>query len=283
MLLWLELGALRLAGGPARVEDHRRVGLPRRDARERRGRPSITLPSVCVPSTGDGRGRIGGDHHEVLAVRRSARTPPCPAVAHRQLGRALEAEVRARTGVGQVVGDLPFLEQHVERHHGRAGLQDPVVDHREVRQVRAGQRDPVARSDAPARRASRRPGWPRRRPARTTAWSCRARRRRGPGPTGRRLRARRRDSARRPPRSAHRGSTLAWLPAARGRRSAPEAEILLSARSATRTFVIYQLTRPAQVSPEATFVALPTNLSVPGRFVTLRSTLNEPLAPPVVC
>ena len=47
-----------------------------------------------------------------------------------------------------MVGDLAALEQHVERHDGRAGLEDPVVDDREVRQVRAAQRHLVARLDA---------------------------------------------------------------------------------------------------------------------------------------
>ena len=47
-----------------------------------------------------------------------------------------------------MVGHLAALEQHVERHHGRAGLEDAVVDDREVRQVGAAERDLVARLDA---------------------------------------------------------------------------------------------------------------------------------------
>ena len=50
---------------------------------------------------------------------------------------------------GEVVRDLASLEQHVERDDHRAGLEDAVVDHREVRQVRARQRDLVAGLDAP--------------------------------------------------------------------------------------------------------------------------------------
>jgi hypothetical protein len=47
-----------------------------------------------------------------------------------------------------VVGNLAFGEQDVQRRHGRADLEDPVVDNREVRQVRATQRHPVTRPDA---------------------------------------------------------------------------------------------------------------------------------------
>jgi hypothetical protein len=64
-----------------------------------------------------------------------------------ELWRPVEREDRLRVGVGQVVSDLSSLQQDVERHHGRAGLQDPVVDHRELRHVGAHQRDLVARFD----------------------------------------------------------------------------------------------------------------------------------------
>ena len=42
--------------------------------------------------------------------------PGVALLADRQLGGALEAEVRLRVRVAEVVGHLPALEQHVERH-----------------------------------------------------------------------------------------------------------------------------------------------------------------------
>ena len=47
-----------------------------------------------------------------------------------------------------MIGHLAPLEQHVQRHDRRAGLEDAEVDDREVRQVRARQRDLVAGLDA---------------------------------------------------------------------------------------------------------------------------------------
>ena len=47
-----------------------------------------------------------------------------------------------------MVGHLAALEQHVERDHGGAGLEDPPVDEGEVRQVGAAQRHLVAGLDA---------------------------------------------------------------------------------------------------------------------------------------
>ena len=144
-----QLGALGLAGGAGGVEDDRGVVLVGRDGLERRRLlRRAPAPSVSAPSIGDARGRVGGDHEEVLAARRPARSPAYPSCADRQLGGALEAEVGLRVGVVEVVGDLAALEQHVERDDGRAGLEDAVVDDREVRQVRAAQRDLVAGLDA---------------------------------------------------------------------------------------------------------------------------------------
>ena len=74
--------------------------------------------------------------------------PAWPSAPIGSSGGALEAEVGLRVGVVEVVGHLAALEQHVERHDGRAGLEDAVVDDREVRQVRAAQRHLVARLDA---------------------------------------------------------------------------------------------------------------------------------------
>ena len=91
--------------------------------------------------------RVGGDQDEVLAGVGLGEAAVSLG-AHRQLVGALETEVGLRLRVGEVVGDLPCLEQHVEGYDDRAGLEDPEVDDREVRQVRAGQRDLVARPDA---------------------------------------------------------------------------------------------------------------------------------------
>jgi hypothetical protein len=49
-----------------------------------------------------------------------------------------------------VVGDLASLQQDVERNDDRAGLEDAVVDDREVGQVGAAERNLVARLDPPA-------------------------------------------------------------------------------------------------------------------------------------
>ncbi|MBE1602807.1 hypothetical protein H4687_008936 [Streptomyces stelliscabiei] len=68
----------------------------------------------------------------------------------RQFRRALERELRVRVGIGVVIGDLAGLQQHVQRHDHRAGLEDADADAGEVGQVGAGQCDLVARLD-PAR------------------------------------------------------------------------------------------------------------------------------------
>ena len=173
-----ELGALGLPGGAAACRGSPRCrsssvttvsnvgGWSGHRLAERLRRPRSATPAR----------RVGGDQEEVLAARRRAPKPGVPLVAHRQLGGALEAEVRLRVGVVEVVGDLAGLEQHVERHDDGAGLEDAVVDDREVRQVRAGQRDLVAGLDAASTPAGWRPGWRRRRPARTSAGCRRAHR-----------------------------------------------------------------------------------------------------------
>ena len=93
------------------------------------------------------RRRVGGDQEEVLAAVGLGEAV-VPGLADRQLVGALEAEVGLRVGVVEVVGHLAPLEQHVERHHRRAGLEDAVVDDREVRQVGAAERHLVAGLDA---------------------------------------------------------------------------------------------------------------------------------------
>ncbi len=92
-------------------------------------------------------GRVGGDHEEVLAALGLLEAGVALG-ADGELRRALEAEVGLRVRVVEVVGHLAALEQHVERHHRRAGLEDAVVDDREVGQVGTAQGDLVAGLDA---------------------------------------------------------------------------------------------------------------------------------------
>jgi len=96
-----------------------------------------------------GVARNGRQEPEILAGVRFLETFP-RFLRERQLRRALETEHRDGVGVSQVVGDLAALEEHVQRHHGRARLQDAEVHHRKIRQVRTTQRDLVARLDARA-------------------------------------------------------------------------------------------------------------------------------------
>jgi hypothetical protein len=109
--------------------------------------PASADPIVSAPSIGDGAAGSAVDQEELLATLGLAE-PGEALGAHRQLRRPLEAEVGLRLGVAEVVGDLPPLEQHVQRDDHRARLEDPVVDHREVGQVRARERDLVAGPDA---------------------------------------------------------------------------------------------------------------------------------------
>ena len=103
-----ELGALGLAGGAAGVEDDRGVVSRGRHGLERRRRRPAPRRASRVPrSARRPPGRRGAG--------RSARSPaacsnagPAP-LAQRQLGGALEAEVRLGVGVVQVVGDLRSL------------------------------------------------------------------------------------------------------------------------------------------------------------------------------
>ena len=71
---------------------------------------------------------------------------------HRQFRRALEAEDRFGIAVAQVIGNLARLQHHVQRHDGRAGLEDAEIDRGKVRQVGAQKRDVVAAPDAGRRK-----------------------------------------------------------------------------------------------------------------------------------
>ena len=142
-----QFGALGLPGGSAGVQDHRGTGLRGCHILER-GRLAVReLRQGLRVGSGRSGGRVGGEQDEVLTAR-GAPVRGEARLAQRQFGRALEAEVRRGPGVREVVGDLPLGEQHVQRHHGRAGLQDAVVDDREARQVRTGEGHLVAPLDA---------------------------------------------------------------------------------------------------------------------------------------
>ena len=70
-----QLGALGLAGGAGGVEDDGGVVVVDVDASRTTGAcPLSAWPSVSAPSIGRLGGRVGGDHEEVLARRRSARS-----------------------------------------------------------------------------------------------------------------------------------------------------------------------------------------------------------------
>ena len=126
-----QLGALGLAGGAGGVEDDRGVVL----VGLRRSRTSASMPAERLrrasgtPSNGDSPSRAAVIRKKCSQPSASWK-PAYPSCADRQLGGALEAEVGLRVGVVEVVGHLAALEQHVERDHGRAGLEDPPVDER---------------------------------------------------------------------------------------------------------------------------------------------------------
>ena len=86
--------------------------------------------------------------------------------ADRQLGRALERKHRLRGAVREVIRDLARLQQDVERHDDRAGLENAEVGDRKPRTVGTGERNVVA-GPSQARRAHRRRARPLRPAART--------------------------------------------------------------------------------------------------------------------
>ena len=115
-----ELGALRLARRARGVEDHRGVGGAASGAAPRSARAAASSARVSAPAP--------PAHDHGHARRRRARAR-----------RLLEERVRdqqARARVLQVVLHLGRREQHVERHHGAARVEDPEVGDRELGQVR---------------------------------------------------------------------------------------------------------------------------------------------------
>jgi len=69
-------------------------------------------------------------------------------LSERQLGRAFKDENGFSVGVAQVVGDLAWFKQHVQRDDDGTRLHDAVVDDREKWQIWAAQRDLIAMADA---------------------------------------------------------------------------------------------------------------------------------------
>ena len=126
-----EFGAFGFPGGARGVENHGRVG--RIGRMQRRDR-------LCHRHLSQGISAFGrGGHH-----RNSRRSGTLP-------GRRLEQRVRHQqlcTRILQVVGHFRSREQHVERHHGAARVQDAEVGDTEVRKVWNHQRNLVARRDA---------------------------------------------------------------------------------------------------------------------------------------
>jgi hypothetical protein len=108
------------------------------------------LVGLRCPAPAPGRGRAAALDQEELGAALGRPEPLPRGLPDRQFRRAFEREVRLRVGVGEVVGDLAGLEQHVQRHDSGAGFEDAEVDGGEVREVGAGQCDLVARLD-PAR------------------------------------------------------------------------------------------------------------------------------------
>ena len=125
-----ELGALRLAGRARRVEDHRGV-------------VAVDLGDVLVGLVGEDQAldlaRLDLDDLDVAGLLR-------PGLGG--LHEAVPGEQQLGLRIGQVVGDLAALEQHVHRHDDGARAQHAVVDGREVRDV--GQHDPDAVAGADA-------------------------------------------------------------------------------------------------------------------------------------
>ena len=110
------------------------------------GLPASAWPRVSVPSIGDSAAGSA-----VIMKKCSASESWNPAYPSAPMARSAvpwKQKYAFTSAVGQVVGDLATLEQHVERHHDGAGLEDPVVDDREVGQVGAAQRHLLAGLDA---------------------------------------------------------------------------------------------------------------------------------------
>ena len=119
-----ELRALRGAGCPGRVQDHRRVR---------------AVPFHHPVHRGCGREHFGERWVDDDRLR------TCRGRSGEHFGgRHRAGEDHRRTGIGEMVGDLAGLEQRVHRHHDGARAKHSVVDGRELRDVREHDGHPVA-------------------------------------------------------------------------------------------------------------------------------------------
>ena len=148
-----ELGALRVPGGARGVEDDRGVVHAPPARLERRGiRREHGLRESLHAFHRARRVWRQRHHQELLAPGFVA-----GGLRHRrerQVGGAFEGEQGLRVAVLQVVGDLARLQQHVERHDHRPGLENAEIGDREPRQVGTTERHVIARRD-PHRRQRR--------------------------------------------------------------------------------------------------------------------------------
>ena len=146
-----QLRAFRLPGRARRIKnDGGVVGLRLHGLEDRRlaaDEPRERDDLGPVVEGGIERNRRMRQHDQRLA-RRHDGDRRLRGFRHRQLRRPLEAEHRLRIAVAQVIRNLARLQQHVQRHDSRAGLEDAEIHRRKIRQVRAQQRDVIAAPDA---------------------------------------------------------------------------------------------------------------------------------------
>ncbi|MCY1296433.1 hypothetical protein D9M70_458190 [compost metagenome] len=148
--------ALGQAGGAAGVvEGGERVHVDRRQV------PCGLGLAQCLQQVGGAfyryRRRIqpGRQRQRGLVRQHRARTggvdgaqPRLRAHRHQQRRQLVLHDDGGGAGIVQLVGQLVFLEQRVDRDVDRAQFQDPVENHVELRAVAHHHRDPVARADA---------------------------------------------------------------------------------------------------------------------------------------
>ena len=113
------------------------------------GWPATAECSVSAPSMGESAPGVAVIRKKVSQLAASLK-PAQPSAPIGSSGLPSKQMYAFASESCQVVGHLTALQQHVHRHHDRTGLQDRVVDGRELRQVRAARRDLVTGPDAAA-------------------------------------------------------------------------------------------------------------------------------------
>ncbi len=130
-----QLGALGPAGGAGGVEDDGSVVRTSiGDLADRLSARDQRLEGLAF-----GR-RAGGDQEP--ALRSGLARGPGP------LGQGVAGDQRDAVRVVEVIGELVRRAEHVERHHGTAGVVTPEVGDRELRHVREQHGDVIAAPDA---------------------------------------------------------------------------------------------------------------------------------------